>query len=69
MNLIPNNIFKEYLGESPKLREMEDLAASFTGLSKKDINTTKQIVKSYVKEIKKEVEVGKIISNTVKNIS
>ena len=53
LNLIPNSIFDDYLGESPKSREIEDLASSFTSLAKKDINATKQIIKSYVKEIKK----------------
>jgi hypothetical protein len=67
LNLIPNNIFEDYLGESPKSREIEDLAASFTKLAKKNINATKQIVKSYVKEIKKEVEEGRISPSLVKN--
>ena len=67
LNLIPNNIFEDYLGESPKSREIEELAASFTNIAKKDINATKQIIKSYVKEINKEVEAGKISPNTVKN--
>jgi len=67
LNLIPNNIFEEYLNELPKSRKIEDLAASFTNLAKKDINTTKQIIKSYVKEINKEVEERKISPNTVKN--
>ncbi len=67
LNLIPNKIFKEYLGESPKSRELEDLSASFTSLAKKDINATKQIIKSYVKEIKKEIEAGRISQSIVKN--
>ena len=67
LNLIPNNIFEDYLGESPKSRKIEDLAASFTSLAKKDINATKQIIKSYIKEIKKEVEAGKISPSLVKN--
>jgi hypothetical protein len=67
LNLIPNNIFEDYLGESPKSREIQDLAASFTSLAKKDINATKQIIKSYIKEIKKEVEAGKISPSLVKN--
>ena len=67
LNLIPNNIFEEYLGESPKSREIEDLSTSFTNLAKKDINATKQIIKSYVKEINKEVTEGRISPNTVKN--
>jgi len=67
LNLIPDNIFEEYLGESPKSREIEDLAESFTNIARKDINATKQIIKSYVKEINKEVEEEKISPNTVKN--
>jgi len=67
LNLIPNNIFDEYLGESPKSREIEDLSNSFASLAKKDINVTKQIIKSYIKETNKAVEAGKISPNTVKN--
>ncbi len=67
LNLIPTKIFEEYLGESPKSREIEDLSTSFARLAKKDIAATKQIIKSYIKETKKEVEAGKISPNTVKN--
>lgn len=67
LDLIPNSIFEDYLGESPKSREIEDLAASFTAIAKKDITAIKQIVKAYVKEIKKDVEAGKISPSLVKN--
>jgi len=67
LNLIPNNIFEEYLGESPKSREIEDLATSFTNIARKDTAATKQNIKSYVKEIKKEVENGNLSPNTVKS--
>ena len=40
LNLIPNNILEEYLGESPKSREIGDLAISFTNLARKDVKTT-----------------------------
>ncbi len=53
LNLVPNNIFLEYAGESPKSRQIEDLATSFTNLARKDLVATKQIIKSYVKETKK----------------
>jgi len=67
LDLIPNGIFEEYLGESPKSREIEDLATSFANLAKKDIKITKSIIKSYIKEIKKEVETGNLSPNTVTN--
>ena len=67
LNLIPNNIFEEYLGETPKSREIEDLATSFTSLAKKDVKTTKSIIKSYIKETKKEVDRGILSPNTVTN--
>jgi len=67
LNLIPNNIFEDYLGKSPRSREIEELATSFTALAKKDITATKQIIKSYVKEIKKEVKAGKTSPSLVKN--
>ena len=67
LNLIPNNIFEEYLGEPPKSREIEDLATSFTHLAKKDIKIIKSIIKSYIKEIKREVDSGTLSPNTVSN--
>ena len=67
LNLIPNNIFEEFLGEPPKSREMEDLATSFTVLARKNVKITKSIIKSYLKEVKKEVDLGAIRPNTVKN--
>jgi len=67
LELIPNGIFEEHLGESPKSRKIEDLATSFASLAKKDIKITKSIIKSYIKEIKKEVEAGNLSPNTVTN--
>ncbi|MBS1268516.1 MAG: hypothetical protein MAG458_01245 [Nitrosopumilus sp.] len=67
LNLIPNNIYEEYLGTTPESREIECLADSFTRLAKKDIKVTKSIIKSYIKEINKEVESGVISPNTVSN--
>lgn len=43
LNLIPNTIFAEYLGE-PKSRDVKDLAALFTQLVRKDISVTKQVL-------------------------
>ena len=65
--LIPNSIFEEHLGDVPSSREMEDLANSFVNLAKKDIKVTKSIIKSYIKEIKREVDSGDISPNTVSN--
>jgi len=67
LNLIPNKIFEDYLGESPKSREIEDLSNSFASLAKKDIKATKQIIKSYIKESKKEVEAKKFNPSIVKS--
>lgn len=35
LDFIPNNIFEEYLGKSPKSRDIEDLVSSFIELTKK----------------------------------
>jgi len=67
LELIPNNIFEKCLSESPKSRDISDLTTSFVKLAKHDIDVTKQIIKSYIKEAKKEVESGTISPNTVKN--
>jgi len=67
LNLIPNNIFEEYLGKPPKSRNIEDLSTAFINLAKKDVKATKQILKSYIHETNKEVDSGKISPNTVSN--
>ncbi|HET9008829.1 MAG TPA: hypothetical protein VFN17_01765 [Nitrosarchaeum sp.] len=46
LDLIPNNIFEEYLGKSPKSRDIEDLVSSFIELTKKDVSITKSSIKS-----------------------
>ncbi len=67
LNLIPDDIFVKYLGMVPKSRELEDLTNAFIGIAKKDINVTKSLIRSYVKQIKQEVESGQISPNTVSN--
>jgi len=67
LELISDEMFVKYLGYAPKSREIDDLSNAFISIAKKDINTTKLIIKSYVKQIKQEVDSNQISPNTVSN--
>ncbi|HSA76496.1 MAG TPA: hypothetical protein VLE02_03020 [Nitrosarchaeum sp.] len=67
LELIPDEIFVKYLNNTPKSREIEDLSNAFISIAKKDIDIIKSIIKSYVKQIKQEVDSDQISPNTVSN--
>ena len=67
LNLIPDDIFEKYLGEKPKSRDVKEMSQYFIDLARKDITTTKSILKSYVGKVKQEVNSNQISPNTVSN--
>ena len=58
LNMIPDDVFGQYLGEQPKKksRDVKEMSQLFIDLARKDITVTKSILKSYVKEVKQEVD-------------
>ena len=67
LKMIPDDIFEQYIGEKPKSRDIKEMSQLFIDLARKDIAVTKSILKSYVKEVKQEVNSNKISPNTVSN--
>lgn len=67
LNLIPDSIFVRCTGAAPESRGVEGLADAFVRLARKDIASTKSIIKSYLRETNKEVEQGLLSPNTVPN--
>jgi hypothetical protein len=59
LNLIPNNIFEEFCGTA-KIQRNRRSSNSIYKSCKKDIQATKFILKSYIKETKKDVDTGKL---------
>ena len=67
LNMIPDYIFEQYLGEKPQSRDVKEMSQLFIDLARKDITVTKSILKSYVREVKQEVNSNQISPNTVSN--
>ena len=55
------------LGDRPKSRDIEDLSEAFVSLARKDTAAIKSITESYVRQIKKEGEAGRMNPNSVSN--
>ena len=67
LNLIPNAVFEKGTGAAPDSRDAADLADAFVRLAEENMDTAKSIIKSYVREINKEVGAGRLSPNSVAN--
>ncbi|MEM2159748.1 MAG: site-specific integrase [Candidatus Nitrosotenuis sp.] len=67
LSLIPNEVYKNTLGHTPKCQEVGTLATAFVSLAKKDPSLATRIIIAYVKEDNKLVFEGKLSPNTVPN--
>ncbi|GFN40304.1 MAG: hypothetical protein YK1309IOTA_1600001, partial [Marine Group I thaumarchaeote] len=67
LKLIPNQLYTESLGKTPKDREAKTLATFFVELAKKDTDRVSNVIAAYIKEDRKQVEKGKISSETLPN--
>lgn len=79
LELIPSKMYKEYLGYEPKLRKIPKdpkkivkstdpaLAGCFVELAQKNIKVCKSIIKSYVRDLKQQIENKEISAGTAKN--
>ena len=67
LELIPNPMYKEYLGYEPKSRDVEDLANAFVGIALKDVKNAKGVVRAYVRESKSLYEKNELKPATLKN--
>lgn len=67
LKLIPNQVYKESLGETPRSKEPKALANFFVKLARKDPELATNIIAAYIKEDKKLVEEGKLSAQTLPN--
>ena len=67
LDLIPNPMFKQLLEKEPVSRSTAHLAGAFTEIAQKNVKVAKSIIKSYVRNLKQEIEENKISAGTAKN--
>jgi len=67
LKLIPNQLYIDSLGKKPRDREAKTLAKFFVELARADLDVASNVIAAYIKEDKKQVEQGKISSQTVPN--
>jgi len=67
LELIPNEMYKKYLEHDIKSREISELAGCFVEIAQKNIKFCKSIIKSYVRDLKQQIEEKKISAGTAKN--
>jgi len=67
LKLIPNQMYIDSLEKKPKDREAKTLAKFFVELARADLDVASNVIAAYIKEDKKQVEQGKISSQTIPN--
>jgi len=67
LKLIPNQLYIDSIGKKPKDREAKTLAKFFVELARADLDVASNVIAAYIKEDKKQVEQGKISSQTIPN--
>ncbi|MCA9826929.1 MAG: hypothetical protein KC444_00810 [Nitrosopumilus sp.] len=67
LKLIPNQIYTDNLGKTPKDRNVTTLARFFVNLARKDMDLASDVIATFIKEDKKRVETGEISSQTIPN--
>jgi len=67
LKLIPNQLYTDSLGKTPKDREAITLAKFFVELAKKDMDLASDVIATFIKEDKKRVISGEISSQTIPN--
>ena len=67
LKLIPNQLYIDSIGKKPKDREAKTLTKFFVELARADLDVASNVIAAYIKEDKKQVEQGKISSQTVPN--
>ena len=67
LKLIPNQIYIDNLGKTPKERDAPTLAKFFVELSRTDIDLASDVIATFIKEDKKRVKSGEISSQTIPN--
>ena len=67
LKLIPNQIYTDSLGKTPKNRDAVTLAKFFVELARKDMDLASDVIATFIKEDRKRVTLGEISSQTIPN--
>ncbi len=67
LKLVPNQIYTDSLGKTPKERDAPTLAKFFVELARKDMDLVSDVIATFIKEDKKRVKSGEISSQTIPN--
>jgi len=67
LDLIPNEMYKQYLQYEPQSRETQDLASAFTEIAQKNVKNAKDIIQAYARNLKEQIDNNKLSPATVKN--
>ncbi len=67
LDLIPNEMYKQYLQHEPQSRELSDLAFAFTEIAQKNVKNAKGIIQAYTRNLKEQIDNDKLSPATVKN--
>ncbi|MCE2507648.1 MAG: hypothetical protein J4F36_14505 [Nitrosopumilaceae archaeon] len=67
LDLIPNEMYKQYLQHNPKSRDIENLASAFTEIAQKNVKNAKDIIQAYARNLKEQIDNNKLSPATAKN--
>ena len=67
LDLIPNEMYKQYLQHNPKSRDIQDLASAFTEIAQKNVKNAKDIIQAYARNLKEQIDNNKLSPATAKN--
>ena len=67
LDLIPNEMYKQYLQHNPKSRDIENLASAFTEIAQKNVKNAKDIIQAYTRNLKEQIDNNKLSPATAKN--
>ena len=65
LKLIPNQLYIDSLGKTPKNRDAKILSTFFVELARKDMDLASDVIATFIKEDRKRVTSGEISSQTI----
>ena len=67
LRLVPDSLYLEYLGKSPKDNSKEELSLFFVKLAEHNSKLAQNIIAAFIKEVRKKVEDESLSPNTFPN--
>ena len=67
LDLIPNEMYKQYLQYEPQSRDVQVLSSAFTEIAQNNVKNAKAIIQAYARNLKEQIENNKLSPATAKN--